>query len=78
MTEAKKSRAYGKTIGEKKEMGYTAQNHVDGRLWEAEISYQTRFPRGWEVDVLCDGKYFSHDFFNTIEEAEEYAREMIH
>lgn len=80
MTEAKKSRAYGKTIGEKKEMGYTAYNFVDERLWEAHIVYCKLGSRlwTWEVNVTCDGRYFSHDFFNTIEEAEEYAQKIIH
>jgi hypothetical protein len=78
--EAKKSRAYGKSISEKKEMGYIAQNYVGDKLWEAQIGYYKLGSRLWiwEVDVVCDGKYFSHDYFNTIEEAEEYAQKMIH
>lgn len=75
------SRAHGKTIGEMKAMGSTITS-IDGsgREWAAEISYRKHLTNSdtysWRVEVFLDGSYFCHDLFETIEEAESYARGM--
>jgi len=73
----KNSRAYGKTIGEKKAMGYTKESNG----WQTKVSYRStesfRDRNNWRADVYHNGIYFCHDIFETIEEAEYYANGML-
>jgi len=79
----KASRAYGKTIGEKKAMeteiaNFNFVNHIKAL---ARISYRKtqsfRDFNEWRVDIFFNGNYICHDIFETIEEAEAYASAMV-
>ncbi len=76
------SRAYGKNIGEKKAMGHTTTStDANGFEWTAKVAYREtesfRDWNNWRVDIYCNGGYFCHNLFETIEEAEQYASDML-